>query len=161
MVLPVSYSINLKFDKQTVWSIISKPGNLNYFHPFCKSNKVICWESNKHEDVLEYLNGIVLHREFYKWDEGEGYALNIGRKNGRKSKVIWSISGGKITKLNITVYPHVLSRYNKVKYILAYILFIRPGLKKYLKSVLNGVKWHLENEKTTPRNQFGRHKWFS
>ena len=62
MILPVSCSINLDFDNKKVWEIISEPGNLNKVHPFCKSNTIVNWDKDKHEDVLEYLNGIILHR---------------------------------------------------------------------------------------------------
>ena len=161
MILPVTCSINLEFDKERVWSIISKPGHLNEVHPFCKSNRVISWEDNKYEDVLEYLNGVTLHREFYKWDEGEGYELNIGRQNGKKSKVIWKITGEKKSRLDITVYPHVFDDRNKISYVLIHALYIKPGLKKYLKSVLGGIRWYLQNESSVPRNHFGKHKWFS
>jgi hypothetical protein len=38
---------------------------------------------------------------------------------------------------------------------------IKTGLKKYLKSVLGGIRWYLQNENSVPRNHFGKHKWFS
>ena len=161
MILPVSNSIDLDFDRQSVWKIISEPGNLNKVHPFCKSNKVVNWDKDNHEDILEYLNGVTLHRKFDKWDEGEGYELNIGRENGRKSKVIWKISGEKKSKLKITVYPHVFSNRSRIIYFITHALFINPGLKKYLRSVLKGYKWYLENKQPVPRNHFGKHKWFS
>ena len=50
---------------------------------------------------------------------------------------------------------------NKIFYLFAYIFVIRPGLKKYLKSVLLGLEWYLKNQRPTPNNQFGNHKWFS
>ena len=161
MILPVSNSIDLDFDRQSVWKIISEPGNLNKVHPFCKSNKVVNWDKDNHEDILEYLNGVTLYRKFDKWDEGKGYELNIGRENGRKSKVIWKITGENKSKLKITVYPHVFSNRSRIIYFIIHALFINPGLKKYLSSVLRGYKWYLENKKPVPRNQFGRHKWFS
>jgi len=161
MILPVSCSINLDFDREKVWQIISEPGNLNKVHPFCKLNTVVNWDKDKHEDVLEYLNGVTLFRNFYNWNEGKGYELNIGRKNGRKSKVVWKITGNKKSQLKITVYPHVFSNRNKFSYFLIHTFFINPGLKKYLNSVLKGYKWYLENKQTVPRNQFGKHKWFS
>ena len=49
MILPVSCSIDLDFDCEKVWQIISEPGNLNKTHPFCKSNKVVNWDKNKHD----------------------------------------------------------------------------------------------------------------
>jgi hypothetical protein len=161
MILPVSNSINLDFDRHTVWKIISEPGNLNKTHPFCKSNKVVNWDKDKHEDILEYLNGVILHRKFYKWDKNKGYELNIGRENGKKSKVIWKITGDKKSKLTIIVYPHVFSNRNRIVYFIIYTLFIKPGLRRYLSSVLRGYKWFLENRQPVPRNQFGKHKWFS
>jgi len=39
--------------------------------------------------------------------------------------------------------------------------FVRPRLKSYLESVLGGLKWHVVNQKTTPRNHFGKLAWFS
>ena len=161
MILPVSNSIDLDFDRQSVWKIISEPGNLNKVHPFCKSNKVINWDKDNHEDILEYLNGVTLHRKFDKWEEEKGYELNIGRENGRKSKVIWKITGEKKSKLKITVYPHVFSNRSRIIYFITHALFINPGLKKYLSSVLRGYKWYLENKQPVPRNHFGKHKWFS
>ena len=161
MILPVSCSIDLDFDCEKVWQIISEPGNLNKTHPFCKSNKIVNWDKNKHEDILEYLNGVTLHRKFDKWEEGKGYELNIGRENGRKSKVIWKITGEKKSKLKITVYPHVFSNRSRIIYFITHALFINPGLKKYLSSVLRGYKWYLENKQPVPRNHFGKHKWFS
>ena len=161
MILPVSNSIDLDFDRQSVWKIISEPGNLNKVHPFCKSNKVVNWDKDNHEDILEYLNGVTLHRKFDKWEEGKGYELNIGRENGRKSKVIWKITGEKKSKLKITVYPHVFSNRSRIIYFITHALFINPGLKKYLSSVLRGYKWYLEKKQPVPRNHFGKHKWFS
>ena len=61
-------------------------GNLNKTHPFFKSNTVVKWDKDNHEDILEYLNELCFI-EFSKMDEGNGYELNIGRKTGRKSKL--------------------------------------------------------------------------
>lgn len=98
---------------------------------------------------------------FYEWNEGSGFKLIIGRKDGKKSKVIWEVKGDKNTKVKITVYPHILSGVNKLFYLFAYIFVIKPGLKKYLKSVLLGLEWYLKNQRPIPNNQFGSHKWFS
>ena len=110
---------------------------------------------------MEYLNGVKLHRNFFEWNEGSDFKLIIGRKDGKKSKVIWEVEGDKNTKVKITVYPHILSEVNKLFYLFAYIFVIRPGLKKYLKSVLLGLEWYLKNQRPIPNNHFGSHKWFS
>ena len=89
----VSCSISLKNDKKNVWKAISSHGNLNFFHPFCKKNKVIEGDENSiKKDILIYLNGIIFERKFYQWEKMKGYKLMIGKKNGKKSKVIWKIS---------------------------------------------------------------------
>ena len=163
MILPVSCNIDLDFDKAKVWSIISKPENLNLTHPFCKSNISLSWDNGNHRDSLEYLNGVKLYRDFYKWDEGNGYELKIGKKNGRKSIVKWKLidKANSRSNLTITVLPNIYSNKNKIIYLIAYFFVIKPGISKYLKSVLNGYKWYLVNESPVPRNHFGSHKWFS
>jgi len=70
---------------------------------------------------LEYLNGVKLYRNFFEWNEGSGFKLMIGRKYGKKSEVIWDIKGDRNTTVKITVYPHILSRTNKIFYLFAYI----------------------------------------
>ena len=65
------------------------------------------------------------------------------------------------SNLCITVLPNIYNNKNKITYLIAYFFVIRPGISKYLKSVLNGYKWYLINQSPVPRNQFGSHKWFS
>ncbi|MBL6655154.1 MAG: hypothetical protein ISP61_03815 [Flavobacteriaceae bacterium] len=161
MILPVSYSIDLNFDKNAVWSVLREKEHLNLFHPFCKKNNAQLWNDKSKKDSLEYLNGVILYRDFFEWNEGVGFKLNIGTKNGKKSKVIWELKGDKTSNLRITVYPHIYGDKNIIIYLFGYLIFIRPGLRKYLKSVLLGLEWYLKNQKPVPKNQFGSHKRFS
>ena len=41
-----------------IWNVISAPNHLDLFHPFCKKNISISWDSMPYEDELEYLNGL-------------------------------------------------------------------------------------------------------
>tara|TARA_E500000178_G_scaffold122250_1_gene122240 strand:- start:158 stop:652 length:495 start_codon:yes stop_codon:yes gene_type:complete len=161
MILPISHKLNLNFSRDTVWSVLKEKEHLNLFHPFCKKNNAQLWNDEIKKDSLEYLNGIILQREFFEWNEGFGFKLNIGTKNGKKSKVIWELKGDKTSNLRITVYPHIYGDKNIIMYLFAYLIFIRPGLRKYLKSVLTGLEWYLKNQKPVSNNQFGSHKWFS
>lgn len=161
MILPISYSIDLNFDKNAVWSVLREKEHLNLFHPFCKKNNAQLWNDKSKKDSLEYLNGVILYRDFFEWNEGVGFKLNIGTKNGKKSKVIWELKGDKTSNLRITVYPHIYGDKNIIIYLFGYLIFIRPGLRKYLKSVLLGLEWYLKNQKPVPKNQFGSHKRFS
>jgi len=161
-----SWSINLtkrinSRDKD-IWNLISSPNNLELFHPFCKSNKVIKWPGKGSIDELTYLNDIKLIRNFIFWNENKGYELLIGRENGKKSLVKWEKKKKNNNNfLSITVYPHYMRNRSKIISFFPYFIFVKPNLKKYLESVLGGLDWYLKNKKTIPKNHFGKHKWFS
>ncbi len=159
----VSCSISLKSQSEDIWKTISCHGNLNFFHPFCQKNKVIEGDKNLiKKDILIYLNGVALEREFYHWDEMNGYELMIGKKNGKKSKVVWKISKTKnYTSLTISVYPYKTDKVNSLLYPFVFYFYIKPKLKSYLKSVLKGFKFYLYNNQKVLKNQFGKHSWFS
>lgn len=147
---------------EDVWRLISKPSNLELFHPFCKSNKTIKWPGAGSIDEIIYLNNFKLIREFFKWKKNEGYQLLIGRKGGRKSLVVWKIiKESKDVFLSITVYPHIMRDKPKIISFLPYFFIIKPNMKRYLENVINGLNWHLTHSKPVPKNLFGKHKWFS
>ena len=159
----VQSKIQINFAVDKVWNLISKPGSLNEVHPFCKENKPLLWEDNANKkDVLVYLNGLEYHREFLKWEEQKGYELMIGKKEGKKSRVIWELKAiGEKSFLKITVFPYRSKKIPRPLYFLAHLFFVRPKLKSYLSSVLNGINWSLTHGKAVPRNHFGVHSWFA
>jgi hypothetical protein len=150
---PISYKQKIESSAEELWSLIIKPGNLNLVHPFCKSNEIIEWKNNHYNDVLIYLNGLIYFREIIKLDDNKGYTLMIGKKRGKKSKVIWEItSSEKSTYLSITVYPYLLSTWPKIFSFIPYLLVIKPFLQKYLRSVIGGINWYLVNKKPVPKS---------
>ena len=146
-----------------LWKLISKPSNLELYHPFCKSNTPIEWNDKNRADKLEYLNGTILERHFVSWEKDRGYNLYIGRKNGRKSYVCWTLKtiNDSQTELSIRVHPWIFNQGSRFIEFIPFNLFVRPRLKSYLQSVLGGLKWHVVHQKTTPRNHFGKLAWFS
>lgn len=78
----VSYSKDLEFPIDKVWSLISAPQNLQNCHPFCETNSIIEWD-DEHHDILLYLNGRKFYREFLIWTPMQGYELIIGKKTGQ------------------------------------------------------------------------------
>ena len=161
--LQVSYSLDFDTDSNSLWRIISKPGNLNQSHPFCKSNEVINWDENNRKDRLIYLNGRNYVRDFLTWDEGIGYTLLIGEENGKQSYVTWKIEAlnDNSSKLTITVYTFILAKLPKIFAIIPHLFWVNPRLKQYLHSVISGFQYHLETGNSIPRNHFGKHSWFS
>ena len=88
----ISYKIRIEKSADLVWDLISSPGHLNQFHPFCEENKVL--ESKNDiilKDQLNYLNGLTYYRTFTDWKPMIGYSIKIGSKNGEKSDVKWQI----------------------------------------------------------------------
>ena len=69
-----SHSIYVKkkinASKKDIWQLISKPSNLELFHPFCKSNKTInlinYFNKNKKNEIF-FLMGADNLVNFHKW----------------------------------------------------------------------------------------------
>lgn len=159
----IESSIVVKSSISDVWRVISKPGHLERIHPFCYKNTVLKKQGDKIlKDKLIYLNGLEYIREFQYWETDKGYDLMIGKELGKKSLVKWRIS--KVhdnAKLSIQIIPYRSQKIPRFIYPLVSLLLIKPQLKKYLGSVLKGVKWNVEMNQVVSKNQFGSHSWFS
>jgi len=160
---PISVKQSFDIPSDALWKLISAPGNLNDCHPFCKSNEAIQWDKEGHVDRLVYLNGRTYIRQFLTWDEGEGYTLRIGEENGLQSFVQWEIDAVSENKsrLTITVHPYLLAGYPKIVSFLPYQFWIKPRMRRYLRSVVSGFEYVARTGEPVPRNHFGRHSWFS
>ena len=155
----ISKKIFLNHNISDVWNTISSKNALELFHPFCLNNDVIVYEK---KDKLVYINGLVYIREFTVWKPNQGFELIIGRENGKKSKVIWELKEkdkGCIVK--ISIFPYRTNKFPVFFYPLVSFFLIRPKLKQYLKSVLEGLKYYLNHKVKVEKNQFGKHSWFS
>ena len=156
----ISEKIFLNQSNRVVWDTISLKNGLEFFHPFCLKNKEI--RGNKKSDELVYLNGLTYIREFTSWKPNQGFELTIGSKNGKKSKVQWQLqSSGMGCELKISVFPYKSSKISKFLYPFVNFFVIKPRLKKYLQSVLKGLKYFLDHKQKVKKNQFGEHPWFS
>ena len=159
--LKVSRKLFLKKSVEDVWQVISSKNTLELFHPFCSKNKVISWGDVK-VDELVYLNGLTFIREFTSWNPNQGFELTIGKRNGKKSKVRWEITSSKSgCILSISIWPYRSSKIPTIIYPLVNVFIVRPKLKKYLGSVLNGLHFYLTHKTVVKKNQFGSHSWFS
>ncbi|MHA2366673.1 MAG: SRPBCC family protein, partial [Candidatus Hodarchaeales archaeon] len=72
---PVSVSITIDAPIASVWEIITQPGHLNLFHPFCKENTVIKWSDKDSSDIIVYYSGWEFERNFFEWETEKGYKL--------------------------------------------------------------------------------------
>ena len=150
------------YSVENLWEVVSSPNYLNNVHPFCKENSIISWNNDHHEDKILYLNEKTYIRKFVSWSALKGYDLWIGDNNKDQSFVEWRLEKvGSRSKLTITVYPFLLSTWPKIFSFLPYFLYIDIKLKSYLFSVLSGIDWYIKENTPVPKNQFGKHSWFS
>ena len=148
---------------EQVFDVFEKPGHLTLFHPFCRENYGTQWNEENHQDVLIYLNGLKFVRNFISWQRPLGFDLLIGEPGQRQSLVGWRLKpiGEGSSRLTITVYPHLLRGLSPFLSFPVQQLWLRPKLEEYLSSVVAGLQFHLVTDKSTPRNAFGSHPWFS
>tara|TARA_B100000123_G_scaffold177483_1_gene132004 strand:- start:341 stop:805 length:465 start_codon:yes stop_codon:yes gene_type:complete len=150
------------YSVENLWKVVSSPNYLNNVHPFCKENSIIKWNNDHHEDKILYLNNKTYIRNFVSWKALKGYDLWIGDNNKDQSFVEWRLEkAGNRSKLTITVYPFLLSNWPRILSFLPYFLYINIKLKSYLFSVLSGIDWYIKENTPVPKNQFGKHSWFS
>jgi len=162
----VCAKIKINASTDILWKSISKPGNLEYCHPFCKSNKVEKWGEIGAIDFIEYYNGLCLKRYFIEWNEGEGYELLIKKKERAFAKVKWEITAHNknesFLKIHINLVPSAIFRkYPKFLTALISKLYLLPTMKKYVQSVVKGFKYNIETGECVRLNQFGFNKMFS
>ena len=150
------------YSVENLWKVVSSPNYLNNVHPFCKENSIIKWNNDHHEDKILYLNEKTYIRKFVSWRALKGYDLWIGDNNKDQSFVEWRLEKvGSRSKLTITVYPFLLNTWPRILSFLPYFLYINIKLKSYLFSVLSGIDWYIKENTPVPKNQFGKHSWFS
>lgn len=160
---PIGVVQPIKAPAREVWRVISTPGNLEQCHPFCRENPVQVWPGEDSRDEVHYLSGWIYMRIFCRWIEGVGYDLKIGREGGGQSFVSWRIKpiDDHNCSLRITVYPHTFQNLPAAMRWVPHALYIRPKLRSYLSSVTRGFEWVLTRGEPVPRDQFGKHPWFS
>ena len=156
-------SLIVNVNRGEIWDLISTPGNLESFHPFCESNQVSIWPGVGAKDKIRYLNGMILHRRFLYWKDLSGYSLMIGEKGGPESYVEWHLddSANESTNVTISVHPYYLKNSPLILSSFPYLTYVRPKLNAYLKSVLTGLAYFGETGNQVSKNQFGEHSWFS
>ena len=160
---PVSVERTIEASANAVWDVISRPGNMESWHPFCASNPVRAWPGPGSIDEVHYLSGWKLERRFDDWIEGVGYDLTIGRPGGRQSSVSWRISpvDDRSCRLSITLLLHALQNMPVAIRWIPHYLWLRPMMRKYLDSVVRGIEWYVTRGEPVARDQFGEHPWFS
>ncbi len=154
---PITYSQSVPVPSEEVWRLISRPGNLVDFHPFCQSNPVEIWPGVGSRDKIYYYSGLVILREFTAWFDGTGYDLTATSQDGMQFKVKWSISSSDKDSSSLTLTIRQVLGYHSEKRMKQNARL----LGKYLKQVGQGFEYYLRTGERVTRNQFGSHRLFS
>jgi hypothetical protein len=159
----VTVSRSIATTPANLWAAISAPGNLEHAHPFCAQNPVIAWPGADARDEVHYLSGWIYRRQFTGWIDGIGYDLQIGSQGEHPSQVSWRITDGGSGRadLTITIHPRPIDQIPSLVQRPVQFAYVRPLLRRYLDSVVRGFEWWITTGEPVPKNQFGRHPWFS
>ena len=160
---PITQSVAIKAPARKVWDTIASRESLLESHPYLAANPIERWGDANSRDEVHYLNGVVYERHFRAWVEGVGFDLEIHRRKKPLAWVSWRITAidADNARLSITVYPFALQRWPAIIRWVPLWLILRRYLGAYLRSVVRGFEWFITKGERVPRNQFGRHPWFS
>lgn len=160
---PVAVGRIIAVPRSKIWDVISSPGTLPLYHPFCAKNPVLNWPGPDSHDEVHYFNGVVLVRRFTDWHDDVGYDLEIGRTGGRTSVVSWRITpvGEQRSSIEIAISPHALQKIPIIARWVPHFFWLHPQLRRYLQSVVQGLDNFVTRGEVVRRNQFGAHRWFS
>ena len=154
-----SYRQSFDCSKEILFSIITEPGNLQNFHPFCQANIPVDWPGDNAVDKLTYLNGRVFTRKINRWHDC-GYDLTITHEN-IKTNVEWNITvHDDKPALEITLSPLFLPK-NSIHRFFVFYFYVKPQLTKYLKALFDGLDFYISTGQQVSPYQFGRHALFS
>ena len=155
----ISASRVFDLDIHELWELISEPGALEKYHPFCIKNDVLVWSENERKDTICYANGKVFTRKFTDWVNCHSFKLNIS--NGHHdASVEWNFE--KIndkSKLTIIIFPKFMPKNTVLRSIGSMI--VRYNLRLYLNKIMCGIEYYIKFNKKVTINQFGSHRWFS
>ena len=146
----VSNEININCNIDSVLKLIKSPRNLEKFHPFCKKNVVKRWDSENSIDYVHYHSGKIYKRKFIKWND-----------HVKTATIKWTAkpsSNGSIVTIDANL---ILPFKNKYFRKLAFNLYIKYMIGRYLNNVLMGLKYFLETGVIVKKNYFGTHSWYS
>tara|TARA_A100001388_G_scaffold141085_1_gene104629 strand:- start:1902 stop:2375 length:474 start_codon:yes stop_codon:yes gene_type:complete len=155
----VQSQLEINKESNIVIDLIKSKSNLEKFHPFCKKNIVVKWKGKNSEDIVIYHNNKQYVRKFTEWHQS-GYKLEIF-EDRKLADISWNVKDlNNKSIIKITAKPYLPYKYRFIN-VIVFNLYVKYVLQSYLNSVVKGLKYYLENNKTVSDNQFGKHIWYS
>ena len=155
----VQSQLEINKESNTVIDLIKSKSNLEKFHPFCKKNIIVKWKGKNSEDIVIYHNNKQYVRKFTEWHQS-GYKLEIF-EDRKLADISWNVKDlNNKSIIKITAKPYLPYKYRFIN-VIVFNLYVKYVLQSYLNSVVKGLKYYLETNKTVSDNQFGKHIWYS
>jgi hypothetical protein len=156
---PVSLARGLSASPAEVWTMISSPGQLDKYHPYCRRNEVIRWPGRGSRDRVIYHSGLAMERDFMSWVDGRGYDLQIGPAPRKTSWISWKIAalGETGSELSITVTPLLESHLLPATKRYFTETYYGKSIEVYLDHLLRGADHFLSTGRTVSARHFGTH----
>jgi hypothetical protein len=157
----VSHMIEAASDR--VWQVISQPGQLTRYHPFCQATTVIKWPGVGAKDTVTYYSGVHYERDFVTWIEGVGFDIEVGPPPHKTARVEWRTTelGEHRSELAITVMPYLKADVSAPRKQTYQQRFFGDIIAQYLESVVLGVGHVGTVGEAVQKNQFGAHPIYS
>jgi hypothetical protein len=156
---PVYLERIIDASSDSIWSEISKPGQLHKYHPYCQANEVFKWPGVGSRDSLTYYSGIYFERDFTTWIDGVGYDLEIGPPPRKTSLISWRIKPVKpsCSSLSLEVIPYLESHLLEEIKLRFQRQYFGKSIEIYLDSFLKGVDYFVTTGCAVRARQFGSH----
>ena len=155
----VQSQLEINKESNIVIDLIKSKSNLEKFHPFCKKNIVVKWKGKNSEDIVIYHNNKQYVRKFTEWYPN-GYKLEI-YEDRKLADISWNVKDlNNKSIIKITAEPYLPYK-NRFINVIVFNLYVKYVLQSYLNSVVKGLKYYLETNKTVSDNQFCKHIWYS
>jgi hypothetical protein len=146
-----------------MWKVLSTPGQLHKYHPYCKANEVIRWPGPGSCDSVTYHSGFFMQRDFMHWHEGIGYDLQIGPPPRKSSWISWRtypIEEG-TSELSIQVTPILESHLPDANKRAYEATFFGKTIERYLDHLLRGAEHFVLTGIPVQPRQFGAHSIYA
>lgn len=158
----ISAQIQINITKEKLWKIITEPGHLKNYHPFCDYHQKSDWNGVGSKDTSKSYAGKIINREIIEWDEGQSYRIKMDNLDKHDTKVKFEII--EINKKTLIKISLETNAYRKTPRLIWYpvsIFLLKPSYIKYFNSLLRGLKYFSETGNKVARNQFGNHLKYS
>ena len=159
----LSQGIKLNISKDKLWEIVTSPGHLKKYHPYCRSHEGPSITEVGSKDVAIFYNGKVLNREIIDFKIKSFYKIQITSDDDNDTRVQFSIQeeGPNCCYFYIAIETNAYRNIPRPIWYLIARFQALPLYGKYFYSQLKGLEFYVNTGEKVRKNQFGSHRIIS